>query len=343
MMRRWVLFIVILAGLGLPANLWGGTDGQPADVTIQKITFSSGQPQAAYLYLDVTGADGSAVPGLKGGNFKLVLDGQYPVTIDNITPFAGSDRALAYVLLVDNHETVATSLTMVRHSAVNFIEDLGYRYWGTVVTYAEPPGMLISPTRDAERLVEAVSEIEPVGRSPQLAEGMLLATDVLRDTVAEHQLENPRTVIILFTEGLDQGSMFSLQAAAAKVLESGAQLFLIGYGGPGTSGIADLKDLADKTGGRWYYVPSPDGIPGTVAKVADILKYQYILVLDSELVADGEEHSITVTVSGAGLQGHTTLHFRSPGLTGIPVGWPLYLGSGVFLLVLWLWRRNRRT
>ena len=327
----------------MATSLWAGMGETPINLVIQKVTFSSNPPGVAYLYLDATKADGSAMLGLNSSNIHVTMDGQYPMTIDNIVPFAGTDRGLAYVLAVDANENLATSLTTVRQGAVNFIKAMGFRYWGSLVTYDEPPVILGGPTRDAERLVEVVSGLKPLARPPQLADGLLLAVDVLTKTVAEHQFENMRTAIILFTDGRDQGSRFSLEAAAAKVLESGAQLFLIGYGRSDAPNMAVLKALALKTGGRVYSLSEPDSIPGALTKVADILKYQYIISFSGERVADGGEHTIEVTVSGNGFKGKTALQFMSPKLTWIIVGWPIYVG-GVFLLVLaWLWRRHRLT
>jgi len=333
----------IMACFSPADDLWAGRGVQPIKVVIQRLTFNTSYPGSAYLYLDVTRMDGSTVPGLKSDNFELTIDGRYAVVIDHIVPFAGSDRDLAYVLLVDNNEALATSLTMIRQGAWDFLQAMGFRYWGTVVTYANRPGMLVRPTRDARYLAELVAGLEPVEHAPQLADGLLLAVEVLTKTVAEHHLDRSRTAVILFTEGRDEGSRFSLQAASSKVVESGTQFFLIGYGQTGASSIAVLRELAERTGGRWYYLPNPDDIPAAMLKVADILKNQYIIGFNHERFADGAEHSVEIAVSGYGYKGNTSLRFIGPRLKQFPPGWPLYLGCGAFLFLVLMWRRRGRT
>jgi hypothetical protein len=75
---------------------------------------------------------------------------------------------------------------------------------------------------------------------------------------------------------VDQGSRFSLNAAAARLRGSGAALFIVGYGLEETWPL-ELKDAAEASGGGWFSVTVPDDVIPLLTLVAERLRGQYIL------------------------------------------------------------------
>ena len=128
------------------------------------------------------------------------------------------------------------------------------------------------------------------------------------------ELTTERRVIILLTEGRDEASMFSLEAAGTKLIESGASLFVIGYGLVNTPTMELLADLAARTGGDAFFSSQPDDLENIFANVAERLKHQYVLTyIPKRIGLDGRHHRITVQVEQKDRHGQARLEFVSPG------------------------------
>ena len=129
-----------------------------------------------YLYQPAILPDVPLV-GLDAKNFHVTEDGE---TVDgalHVAPFVVTDRDLAYVVVIDNSDNLATSLTFIRRAAQAFIGEMGFRYPGAVVTYGDHPFLEAGPVKDSYRLDKVVRGIEPVSGSPAVERGLVFVLE----------------------------------------------------------------------------------------------------------------------------------------------------------------------
>jgi VWFA-related protein len=107
----------------------------------------------------------------------------------------------------------------------------------------------------------------------------LAATDRLKSEVG-------RKVIILITDGVDQGSRIKLEEAVAAAHRSDAVIYSIYYVDPsiyGRSGgfyrpsDSDLKKMSEETGGRVFKVDRKHTLPEIFAQLQEEMRTQYAL------------------------------------------------------------------
>jgi VWFA-related protein len=107
----------------------------------------------------------------------------------------------------------------------------------------------------------------------------LAATDRLKGEVG-------RKVIVLITDGVDQGSRVKLEEAVAAAHRADAVIYSIYYVDPGIysrSGgwyrpsDSDLKKMSEETGGRVFKVSRKNGLPEIFAQIQEEMRSQYAI------------------------------------------------------------------
>ena len=335
-----VLFLLTQILIGAPSA------ARTAELRVRlgRITLTPTSPPWVSVLVSVARASGQAVKGLEAGHFRVSQDGQPIFGPLEVETFVATDRELGYVLLLDHREDIPTSLTLVRRAGEAFISDMGFRYQGAVLSYADHPLVVAGPFRNPGRLAAAVLALEPVAGTPRLYDGLLLGVQTLTQLGLELPAGLDRRVIVLLTEGLDRNSVFSPAAAASRVLETGVSLFVIGYGAEDSPALRHLADLAGRSGGDYFFAPDPDGLRTCLMKTADLMKEQYVLGYPAKQLRRGGSHRLVVEVRWLGLSGKSELEFESPVQAR---SWPVPLAAGlglglVLALSVWLGSRRRR-
>ncbi|MFH1134560.1 MAG: VWA domain-containing protein [Pseudomonadota bacterium] len=277
------------------------------------MTFQFREKPFIHVFTDVVDSSGKAVIGLTEKNFQIRVGGGEPVKEPfRVMPFAASEKDLSYVILLDRSRDLAASLTLIKKGAACFLNNIGFRYKGALMVYTDEPAVLTGPTSNHSRLLQALNEITPGPGQVRLFDGLLAGTTILEKTAAGEDSPVFRQALVLLTEGLDQGSQFSMDAAKAKILETGASLFVLGYGEGQGEIWRELKWLAEKSGGAFFNT-GPEEFEANLAAVADRLRFQYVVTCP----VDHEDWPasaarINVAVGTGGRRGEGTVEFTAP-------------------------------
>jgi VWFA-related protein len=127
--------------------------------------------------------------------------------------------------------------------------------------------------------------------------------------------ETPRRVVVLMTDGMDTMSSSTVASVLTRANGLGVMIYAVSLmGGYGMAG-ADLKSLAEQTGGGYFYLTGEDKVASAFARIGDELRHQYVFGFASNGPVDGP-HAITVTARTP----DTTTRFRRvlmelPGVT----------------------------
>jgi hypothetical protein len=302
---------------------------------IERVTAVPGEPLRLNVFASVV-SDGRPAADLAADDFQVRIDGAPAAGAVEVSLFAAEDRSLSYVVLIDNSEDLATSLTLVKRAAGVLAEALGFRYQGSLIAYGGSPQVLAGPNAGAAAVSEAAEKVRPVPEGPRLDNGLMSALDILAESPAG------RRVLVVFSQGRDAGGLFSREAAWEKAREAGVGVYVIGYGRPGD--LADLERMASEACGAAFYAGLPDELLELARRTADLIRGMYVLTVNGPIPADGGPwRRLEASVRLDGQRLTETVAFYHPEAPVEPRRWPAALLGAVLLAVLGAavyWRRR---
>lgn len=304
------LCLMLSATMFLPAQ--EKQELPPAGRTLKVTT------EVVNVYAVVRQKNGRLIPDLNKDDFLLEEDHQPQV----IRYFSReTDTPLTLGILVDTSPSQERVLPVEKSEAEAFVREvMRPKDLFFVMHFDVEVELLQDFTSDLRRLDKAIDENEINGGGARPTPGTFPSGDAagathLYDAVylsARELLTNEvgRKVIILLTDGEDQGSKVKLEAA----LEAAQKSDVIVYGvdisdrsfysrrGLGYGGDAVLHKLCDETGGRVIQVSSSKNTSDAFQQIASELRTQYLLgYTPTNTKLDGTYRKIEVKVrSGNG-------------------------------------------
>jgi Ca-activated chloride channel homolog len=281
---RWFVIAVMVLGLG----------GVSAQAPVERKLPSVKGPQAPQtsegdvptikvetrlvnVALNVVDAKGGPVGGLGRDDFAILEDGvQQKIAIfekESTTP-------LSIVLAIDTSESVLTNERLEKEAAKHFVnallreqDELDLMEFSDVVREVVPF------TNQKKRIEVGINEIQR-GDATALYDAVYLASQRLDGTSGAN---GRRRVIVLITDGGDTVKGSRYMQALEQAQRAGAMVYSIiivpiyADAGRNTGGEHALIQMAEDTGGKYYYVVDPKDLEPAFAHVSDDLRTQYVL------------------------------------------------------------------
>lgn len=227
--------------------------------------------------LNVVDAKGSPVGGLGREDFEILEDGK-PQRIaiferETTTP-------LSIVLAVDASESVLSSERLEKEAAKHFVNALLREQDELdLLEFSDVVRELVPFTNQKKRIEVGLNGIQR-GDATALYDAIYLASDRLAGTSAA---DGRRRVVVLITDGGDtvKGSQYT--QALEEAQRAGAMVYSIiivpiyADAGRNTAGEHALIQMAQDTGGKYYYVVDPKDLEPAFKHVSDDLRTQYLL------------------------------------------------------------------
>jgi hypothetical protein len=341
----WLVCGALAAALA-PAMVVPANGIEPAAaIHIDQVTFSR-EKRAVHVYVTIENHNVSGLRPDKNG-VRVEEDGHLYTGEVRVDLFQASGRRMGYVLALDSREDLPSSLTTIIEGSQSFIRGMGFRHMGAVMSYTGRPTLLAGPTLNAEYLTEKLGGVTPTKGSPRLVDGLCQAVQVLGSIQKEEKANVVRLALILFTDGLDSGSLLRLETCERLLMESGISVHVIGYGMPEDAALQRMARLAEQTGGSFQFASSFEKFQIITTALDERLRDQFILTFRPQvLLPDGRTHHVRVGI----LQGRTWLSdsydFTAPRLKWVRT-WPraavviaLLLAAILFLIILVPRRRS---
>ena len=220
----------------------------------------SDEPPALRLYLDATNSEGESLRGLSAEGLQVSL-GQELARTESLRPFEDSGEGIAYIFLVD----VSRSLTeaqfgKIRDALEAWILDFGEKDWGAVIAFGETSRLVVDFTSDWRRLRDGLDSLGPT-------DNLTLFHQALDDGIELSLRKDPgmpgRRVIVVLTDGLDEGSGLSLEDVVARLRENPVSIHAIGYSRLKPESrrqefLDVLQRLASNSGGTFFEAQQTD-------------------------------------------------------------------------------------
>ena len=301
-MRGWPLVAFIL--------------GASVAIGAQQPTFRSGT-QTVPLYITVTDAAGRLVPGLTKDDFTI-LDNGVP---QEITVFDNTIRPITSVVMLDTSGSMTLNLDLMKAAAEQFIIRLLPEDKALVGAFNNKVEFASTGfTSDRDDLTHAIRELD-FGNSTRLWDAADQSLDQLQGV-------DGRRVIVLFTDGDDQGSSVGQGKVIDRSRADEVMIYAIGLesvymSGPGqrtrTRPAGGLRRIADETGGGYFELKKTEDLGPAFTRVAQELHSQYLIGFTPKNL-DGKVHKLEVRSKDPGNKARARRSYIATAITQPPAG-----------------------
>jgi Ca-activated chloride channel family protein len=221
----------------------------------------------------VTSPDGTWVPGLNQDDFQLYEDGK----LQEIKVFGKeSELPLQLCLLFDSSSSIAPELRTQQEAAIQFLTSIIRPVDRvSILRVSEDVDEVVRSTNRIDRLSSAIRSIRP-GGGTSLYDAIYLAAEILGNVKG-------RKVIVAITDGTDTTSDLKLNDCLKQAQIAEAAIYglvvqpIKSEPGRNLGGEHAMHYLAEKTGGRFFRVLSPELIRTSFDKISEELRTQYYL------------------------------------------------------------------
>ncbi len=259
---------------------------------------------------------GNLVTGLKIEDFRLWED----QAVQQIRSFGVDTNPVSVVLVLDTSPTGKPDLRKIKEAAEGFIHGLSKGDRVSIIAFDDEIYQVMDWTEDFKKARRALIKLRPGLRTALYDAMYVAAKDQLKDIEG-------RKAIILLTDCLDNYSSVTLKDAALMVVQSQASLYVVSktvmvreaakkerdvvrwteiykrlFGSDDNyleeffnKREAEMKDLADKTGGRCFFPTDYSQIKHLYEEVARELKSKYYLTyVSNQKLAPDSYHRISI-------------------------------------------------
>jgi VWFA-related protein len=263
---------------------------------------------------------GALIPGLQKEDFTILEDGKSQ-PIKYFTK--ETDLPLTIGLLVDVSGSQRNLIDIERNAASQFFRDvLRKKDLAFLISFGEETELLQDYTGSSRLLTEGLGELRVSSGVGGLHPGPVPTVGSPRGTVlydaiylaANDKLKGEvgRKVIVVITDGVDQGSRLTRNQAIEAAQKSDAVIYSIDYSDPGAygpfgfgggGGEAELHKMSDETGGRVYKVDRKHPLDMVFKELQDEMRSQYsIAYTPTNDVKDGGYRHLEVRLANKDLK-----------------------------------------
>jgi VWFA-related protein len=242
------------------------------------------QSQLVEVYATVTKGK-QLIPHLKASDFRIAEDG-LPVSIDRLD---NKDVPLQIALLFDVSESVRDSLKTIQDAVAAFVKSLNSEDRVILILFSSEILTYPQTTDDREPILNEIRNAR-AGGTTRLHDAMLLAMRYLYG-------KSGRKAIVCFSDGEDTSGASSRTSVLNAAARCGFPIYTIGAG----AGLEldslkiVLRDFAEVSSGRAFFIQNLRKLREAFAEVAAELHSAYVLNYYTQVPSDGRWHELVVS------------------------------------------------
>jgi VWFA-related protein len=274
----------MIALAGLTAGLLAGAGAQDTPPPVFR-----GGVESVYVDAFVT-RRGQPVPGLSASDFELKDDGR----AQQAELVAVESLPLTTLLVFDVSDSVrGAKLHALREAAGIFLDSLRPGDEVGLMVFSQDVRWIARPTADRVAVRRALAAVR--------AHGPTAVWDALAAAMTVLPARS-RALVVVFSDGEDNMSWLDATRVRAQAARSNALVQLVGLSSPLPVGeaasLADLREVAATTGGRFWRADSPAGLAGAFRSIVEAMQTRYVLRYDPGPGAKPGPHRIEVRLKG---------------------------------------------
>lgn len=260
------------------------------------------------LLVVVTDRSGKPVRGLTRDRFKVHKKG----IEQEIASFENAGRMpLTLALAIDSSASMFRKIEKVRLAAASLlVQELSARDSALLVDFDTHPRLVSGVTRDLRAVSSALDLLRADGGSG-LWEAIAFSVEQLQGI-------RGRKALVVYSDGVGEGEPFSYRTSLRRARASGVPVYLIVTNNQSASqrslGVLrsyaeKLKDLAEATGGKAFFVAPDADLREAYGEILAELRSQYTVTFYPKEGVDAAE--VQVEVEGRGLTTRTVTGTQS--------------------------------
>jgi Ca-activated chloride channel homolog len=266
------------------------------------------------LNVTVTDGGGKYVTDLTEEEFEVFEDGAK----QKLTFFSRTQQPISLALLLDTSASMDERMGIAQEAAIGFAKQLHREDQAEVIDFDSQVRILQAFTNDAVTLEKAIRQTTPNG-STSLYNAIYISLKELKKVRAAATSEIRRQAIVLLSDGDDTSSLIEFEEVLDLAKRSETAIYAIGLrqGEVGRREFKEaefvLKQLANETGGRAYFVTDARELPKIYQTIWDELSSQYSLAYSSgNPKRDGAWRRIQVRVNRPSVSARTKQGYYGP-------------------------------
>jgi len=274
---RWIRVWVGCGLMMVGCACWGQAPivrKAPADQSLPTLKLESRLVTVAVNAVD---SQGSPVGSLQQKDFRLLEDGK-----EQKIAFFDKESAtpLSIVLAIDGSESVLRNERLEMQAAKKFVNTLlRPQDELDLMGFSDDVREFVSFTNDKKKIEAGLGQFER-GDATAVYDAIYLASQRLGET---KQGGGRRRVLVLITDGGDTVHGVRYGQALEQAQRAGVMVYslivipIYADAGRNTGGEHALIQMADDTGGKYFYVEDAKDLAPAFQKVSDDLRTQYVL------------------------------------------------------------------
>jgi VWFA-related protein len=262
----------------------------------------------ATAVVTVLGADGRPLVDLDIEAFEVTDNGE-SVTISGVALAEDASVGIAVVLAIDTSLSMAPVMGAARDGAGAALGALGEADQAAIIAFSSTVETAHPLTPDIEALAAALDSLEPLGATA-------LYDAVLAATSAAAAAPLDRRVVILLTDGVDEGSLATRDEALSEARDRSVPVYAIGFGANVDQTF--LAEMADVSGGRFLLAPDTDALVAAYEELAGLLRSQYVVEFVPGAATEDARRTLTVTVTAGESTATASRSYESSRVAAVP-------------------------
>ena len=252
-------------------------------------------------YVSVTDQDGNPVMGLTAADFFLEENTTLLSSVQ-VDWAASVYSPISVSMALDYSGSMSDAATAeMETAAVEFVSEMSSDDWGEIIKFSQLEELIQPFTPNKDALKTAITNQWPhSGQLTALYDAVYLA---ISDTASS----NGRRAVIAMTDGADNVSSHTSKEVTDHAVSNGVPVFTVGLG---KTDSTILEQIAEETGGQYFYAPNSNDLRAIYLKISEILRNQYVISYDSTLVGGGSS-GLEVTAEDQGLSDNDFKQFST--------------------------------
>lgn len=218
------------------------------------------------MWINVTDREERPVIDLDREDFKLYEADSEQKIID----FYLEDRPIQLAIVLDSSGSMIDKIEEVHEAASSFVDTLRPEDSALIIDFDENVFLIQDLTSDHDELKSSLSSTTPLGATAMY--------DALHASYRKLEGLEGRKAIVLLTDGEDNTSQFSYKRVLDEAKANRTLIYTIGIGGgTGAPRKGVLKEFAEVTGGRAFFVKKASDLGEVYRKIAEELRTQFYM------------------------------------------------------------------
>ena len=266
--------------------------------------------------LSVTATDGQGkyATDLNEEEFEVYEDGAK----QKLTFFSKTQQPISLALLLDTSASMDERMGIAQEAAIGFARQLHKEDQASVIDFDSQVRVLADFTNDAAALEKAIRTTRPNG-STSLYNALYIALKELKKVKTKAPTDIRRQAIVLLSDGDDTSSLIEFDQVLDLAKRSEVVIYAIGL----RAGEIQrrefkeaefvLKQLANETGGRAFFVTDARELAKIYQGIWDELSSQYAIAYSSvNPKRDGAWRRVQVRLLRSNITARTKLGYYGP-------------------------------